>query len=92
MCRVCPASAVAAADVTVVAAAAAGGDSLVAMSGLMVVKEMSEGCTEEVMRVVQVTVCCAMEVMLWYECEYACSVRTLWNGAAPVHHLKDGGG
>ena len=64
MCRVCPASAVAAADVTVVAAAADGGDPLVAMSGLMVVKVMSERCTGEVMRVVQVTVCCAMEMML----------------------------
>ena len=60
MCRVCPASAVAAA----VAAAADGGDPLVAMSGLMVVKVMSERCMGEVRRVVQVTVCCAVEMML----------------------------
>ena len=92
MCRVCNAASVAAADVAVAAAAAAGGGSLVAMSGVMVVKMMSEGCAGEVMRVVQVTVCCAMEVMLWNECEYACFVRTPRNGATPVHHLKYGGG
>ena len=92
MCRLCPAAAVVAADVTVAAAAAAGGGTLVAMSGMTVVEVMSEGCAGEVMRVVQVIVCCAMEVMLWYECEYACSVRTPRNGATPVHHLRDGGG
>ena len=71
MCRVCNAAAVAAADVAVAAAAAAGGSSLVAVSRVTVVKVIAEGCAGEMMRVVQVTVCCTTEVMLWYECEYA---------------------
>ena len=73
MCRVCNAAAVAAADVAVAAAAAAaaGGSSLVAVSRVTVVKVIAEGCAGEMMRVVQVTVCCTTEVMLWYEYEYA---------------------
>ena len=64
MCRVCPASAVVAVNVTVVAAAADSEDPLVAMSGLSVGKVIWERCTGEVRRVVQVTVCCAVEMML----------------------------
>ena len=69
MCRVCNAAAVAAADVAVAAAAAVGGSSLVVVSRVMVVKV--KGCAGEMMRVVQVTVCCTTEVMLWHEYEYA---------------------
>ena len=40
-------------------------------SRVIVVKVIAEGCVGEMMRVVQVTVCCTTEVMLWYEYEYA---------------------
>ncbi len=58
----------------------------------MVVKVIAEGCVGEMMRVVQVTVCCTTQAMLWYECECAWSVRTLWNGGTLVPNLRGGSG